>query len=107
MARRIAVLIAALALLAAGAQAADAGHVSGKQAYPDTFCRKSIHIKGQPWGVQGYSGGTIGCKFMRHWTSRWLRSGVEPPHYRCVDIGEGGTCDRHRSRVYFEYYIED
>jgi len=106
MPRRIAALIVSVAILGAGAQAAD-GHLSAKAAYPDTFCRKSITFEGAPWGVQGYSGGTIGCKFMLRWTSRWLRSGAEPRHYRCVDIGEGGTCDRHHSKVYFEYYIED
>jgi hypothetical protein len=44
---------------------------------------------------------------MRRWTVKWLRDRDRPADWRCVDLGEGGDCNKRRSRQFFEYYLFD
>jgi hypothetical protein len=70
---------------------------------PERYCH-SVQVRGGQWGVDGTG---PPCRFMRHWTVRWLRDRDHPPGWRCVHLGDGGQCDRRHSDKFFEYYLFD
>jgi hypothetical protein len=71
---------------------------------PEHFCQKVVLSHGQGYGVDG-SG--VRCNFMLFWTDRFLDHGGEPRGWNCVDLGDGGGCDKRRSKAFFEYYALD
>jgi hypothetical protein len=70
---------------------------------PQRYCH-SVHAQGQTWGVDGTG---PRCWFMRHWTVRWLNHRKHPSGWKCVDLGDGGQCDKRHSDAFFEYYVFD
>jgi hypothetical protein len=99
--RAIVAVIASLLLALAAMPAASSG--AGPTPIPQRYCR-SVHAQGQQWGVDGTG---PRCPFMRRWTLRWLNQRQHPKGWTCVDLGEGGQCDKRHSPAYFEYYVFD
>jgi hypothetical protein len=97
---RLALACMCAAALAVSSSSADAAPTP----IPEHFCQKVVVSHAQGYGVDG-SG--VRCNFMLLWTERFLDHGAEPPHWKCVDLGDGGQCDRRHSPAFFEYYALD
>jgi hypothetical protein len=71
---------------------------------PEHFCNRPVVSRGLAYGVDG-SG--VRCNFMRFWTARWLDHRGEPRGWNCIDLGEGGDCQKRHAKAFFEYYAFD
>jgi hypothetical protein len=70
---------------------------------PQRFCG-TIRVGGAPWGVDGKG---PRCRFMRRSARGFIRDGIRPDGWRCVNLGSGGTCSKRHSSSFFEFYAED